>query len=551
MYNDLDSSLQNIQGGQKSLARRLTEFDENNLLINHEKSAEFFDRLRCFIPVDSNRKQKSGKISMVARKKVLRELHPESHFIAVSYPWGAGKGEDNSKGGYIMRPSNKVVKVRNVVLDRTISFMKYMQGKQEAGKILPLWIDQLSIDQVNKTEKKIAMQSMDLLYKHCTYAVGYIWTQLRTRHQENLLVSLLRGEIVSDNRGSPTLAKNVDPETAYDTFRLIRLIVGDSWWERAWIFQEDYLAGLKMWLLIRCRDSIRFPNIEDTLYSLPGEIIIKSVKFKKHASLFCLAYLDKTSEPNIRLECEKILSKAGKYNILDIHDEGKVKERTLSLYILENLKERTIRNRSDLPAIIGNACDYNIRIDTASRRSRRRSLSLALLAQYVGNGELINNKEAHPGDTSKSAFEFLQQQSLRIDAPFSAGALTFKKHCRLCVLGLSRTGIHSEGMLWKLSNRDVWQSGFRMDTDLEYGAADTALKDQNRLLEYHRYHLNRFVSFLMSRGYQTPAQDVKRYLLEDENSTPFKREEYDEWRYKTIMAIYIVNAMISVEEQTS
>ena len=138
MYNDLDSSLQDMQGGQKTLARRLAEFGENNLLINHDKSIEFFDQLRCFIPVKSKRKQKSDESSMVARKILLREVNPKSHFIAVSYPWNADKGEDDSKGGYIMRPSNKMAKVRNIVLDRTISFMEYMQGKQEAGKMLSL-----------------------------------------------------------------------------------------------------------------------------------------------------------------------------------------------------------------------------------------------------------------------------------------------------------------------------------------------------------------------------------------------------------------------------
>ena len=92
---------------------------------------------------------------MVLRPKVLREVNPGSQFIAVSYPWEAGNGEDDSRGGYIIRPSNKMVKVRDIVFDRTISFMKYMQGNHEAGKILPLWIDQLSIDQANKTKKKI------------------------------------------------------------------------------------------------------------------------------------------------------------------------------------------------------------------------------------------------------------------------------------------------------------------------------------------------------------------------------------------------------------
>ena len=85
-----------------------------------------------------------------------------------------------------------------------------------------------------------------------------------------------------------------------------------------------------------------------------------------------------------------------------------------------------------------------------------------------------------------------------------------------------------------------------MNTDLEVEAVDTTLKDQSRLSEHHRYHLDRFVSFLISRGYQTLAHNIKIHLLADENPTPFKREDHDEWsptRYKNIMAAHIVNAM--------
>ena len=83
----------------------------------------------------------------------------------------------------------------------------------------------------------------------------------------------------------------------------------------------------------------------------------------------------------------------------------------------------------------------------ASRRSRHCSLSLAILAQHVGNGDFINNNEDYPGDTSQNVFEFIQRQSLQINAPLSAGALSFAKHCRLYILGLSRIGIHAEGIL--------------------------------------------------------------------------------------------------------
>jgi hypothetical protein len=63
------------------------------------------------------------------------------------------------------------LEVRDIVLHRTFRFIRY---KQTRGVMLPLWIDQLSIDQKEIPKKEIAMQSMDLVYKICTYVVGYL-----------------------------------------------------------------------------------------------------------------------------------------------------------------------------------------------------------------------------------------------------------------------------------------------------------------------------------------------------------------------------------------
>jgi hypothetical protein len=83
--------------------------------------------------------------------------------------------------------------VRNVVLDRTFRFIRHRQ-KDKAR--IPLWIDKLSIPQNPSPEKDIAMHSMDLVYKRCNYAVGYLWVQINTADELDRLSALLGNRII-------------------------------------------------------------------------------------------------------------------------------------------------------------------------------------------------------------------------------------------------------------------------------------------------------------------------------------------------------------------
>jgi hypothetical protein len=139
----------------------------------------------------------------------------------------------------------KVLKVRDIVLNQTFRFIRY---KQACGPMLPLWIDSLSIEQEETPEKEIAMQSMDLVYKNCTYAMGYLWTQLQTQTEMNRLSDLLSGRIVEGKlvEGYPVLIDRINKDVVREVLNVLTRITNDIWWTRAWIFQEDYLAGSMM-----------------------------------------------------------------------------------------------------------------------------------------------------------------------------------------------------------------------------------------------------------------------------------------------------------------
>ena len=277
--------------------------------------------------------------------------------------------------------------------------------------------------------------------------------------------------------------------------------------------------------------------------------MVKSAEFKKYATLFCLAYCQRPIPPSARQDCKEILCRAGKYKILNLYSQGYVKDRALTLHILQDLKRRRISEKYDLLAVTANASGYDIRMDTKDCRSRHPSLSLAVLALYVRNGDLVCNSRDFPGDTSVDVFGFLRRQALKIDAPIGTNALTFTKHCRLCVMRLSRTGIHAKGMLWKLSDH-VWRFKPHVDASSRYRKGESIKRHWKGLTGNEQDFLSKFLYFLNRQGfkYERLASDIEKYLSKNGNLVPFERESEDEWsstQCKDMMAAHVINAIIT------
>ena len=528
MQTDLHGPLQDIRKhSRNSLACSIADFEEKNRFADNGKSDEFMRTLKCFVPMLASRQ------SQAQNQKVLREASSRFGYVAISYPWEHSEGEDSTKGGYSVMPGRKPALVRDVVLDRSIRLIHYMFRNE--SRMLPLWIDQLSINQGDRTERSTAVQSMDLVYKHCKFAIGYIWTEIQNMHQLDLLVDLLKGRILSkecDSRWA-TLAKHLDPTTAQNVLAVLLLITRDRWWERAWIFQEDHLAGLSMWLLIRHSNKIDKRGFEDTLESIPGEIAFRSATFKLFATLFCLAYLHKTNNVGVRKGCDEVLRKAGKYNILHRYDH--FFRPTTTQNILEDLTARKISNSSDILAIVANACQYDRRIEMKGLPHSYHSLSLAILGLLAVNGELLRNDRELPGKLCRNVLEFLKHQVLEIDRPVNNNVLTFKKHCRHSVSHLSRTGIHTKGLLWELWKTIDSSILRRMTLSAEIENDD----------DYHSA-LYKFADFLGQEGHWTLVSDIEGYIKAGRGSRLPYDESYDEWPSswcKDVMAAYVVRAI--------
>lgn len=89
----------------------------------------------------------------------------------------------------------------------------------------------------------------------------YLWTQLQTQTEMNRLSDLLSGRIIERKvvEGNPILLKGIDTEVVREVSDVLKIITIVVRWTRAWIFQEDYLAGRRIWLIIRHTSGLRKP----------------------------------------------------------------------------------------------------------------------------------------------------------------------------------------------------------------------------------------------------------------------------------------------------
>jgi len=507
---------------------------------SNEKSTEFLRNLKCFFPTENgdghfcdNDKQR-GHVKIPLRKC----FHPK-HYVAISYPWSPSIGEPDNASRYKLEGSN--IPVRDIVLDRIIRFIRY-----RSRDFIPFWIDQLSINQENKYEHDIGMQSMDQVYKKCKYAIGYLWAEIKTQTQVNLLRSLLSNQVVKydpDER-LPILNSGIDAEAAGEILDVLAQITDDKWWSRAWIFQEDYLAGTKMWLLIRHAKGLDKSYARNELGSLPGELVIKSNTFRKYLTWFCLALCQKASQsPFVVYKCEKMLKKAGKYNVLYQHNNGiRSTARMITTNVLKDLNSRKISVLADMLAITANVCGYDKRISVADDEDSAMSLSLGILTLCISNGEIVQDEDGRP-KLYENVFDFLDSHVVNVSAPLSEGALTFIKHCRIPVDSLSSSGIHTKGILWKLSDI-IHPNRFRQES-VSHGE-NPSQRDLYRHgpSDYQQGRLWDLVELLRGRNkrrYQRLANDLARYLrlqkrLNSQNDWP-TRHAMD------LMAACIVGAM--------
>ncbi|KAI4607756.1 hypothetical protein J4E80_009497 [Alternaria sp. BMP 0032] len=422
-----------------------------------------------------------------------REEDDEDAYIAVSWRWAHFDEPEPPVFDYrIRRPHAKRHKsdFPDRYMDRVIQFA-------QSVNVSKVWIDKECIYQRSGDERKwpkdkeLGVQIMDLVYGDSEVSVGLLTVKLTRQHEVDLLSELLQGRIFVDprDRENPKLRPEVNVLAVQ---RLIQRILSDPRWDRGWIFQEDHLASNRMTLLIPCGASIRKDRGYD-FGDILGDLKIKLKDLRQNATMFCLA------RPEERRPNTDILKKLKQYNICNKsykplqedhllrsgsngvrgntgddknHRRGSNYEisayRTTTNCVLDDICSRSLENEEDRIAILANALRFTKRIDIGKgspiHKPDKYSLSVALLALILVNGEILKSTTWEPSDRARLPCESnLMQHTLQsylaaCQHEFSVPNLrfqqTFVDHCRLKSPTITSRGLQTEGWLFELFPRE-------------------------------------------------------------------------------------------------
>ncbi|RFU25503.1 hypothetical protein B7463_g10831, partial [Scytalidium lignicola] len=545
--DEMRSSLHEINSQHSKPIPRLVNIQSSQMA--QKKSLKFIRNLECLYFPKSHKRPYDG--SRTEQPVLLRQqinAFEDGNYVALSYTWSPSPYEvdvDLRSGSFKVQRRNsagpKQSPVRNTVLERAKRYMDYVGVKY-------LWIDQHCIEQKEGKAKERGMQAMDLVYSLSEHPVALLARRIESSEELQLLVQILRGELVQERHGRFYLAPSTSKKNVLKAVQLLKDITSDLWWTRGWTFQENYRAGTKMALLVPHLESLenmkpyivkpsRRRNV--LLGRLRGELCLNSVTFHTAATKLCLAY--QGQQPPGDTLCDSILERAGKYTILlqAPNKYGNMSApKSMTPTIIADIADRQLEQIWDRLSIVANCCQYSVRLNSLDLRTQGHSLSLSMLALYLLNGEILSN---HPDDevddprTTKSLniVEFLKMQSFKgLYPPFSKRGLTFNKSCRFVDVKLTEEGIQTTGHLWKLDTLIPTKS-FSCDLPFE-PISEHGLNPKNRR------RLRQLVGELSDRRCEFLCERLDQFLDDDFNVDETKTFAK---QWKDLMAVNLIEAI--------
>ncbi|KAJ1326873.1 HET domain-containing protein [Microdochium nivale] len=482
----------------------------------HKRLLSFVTSLECLQP----------RGQQLTRASINAVQHPD--YVALSYTWDASEHEDPRSGRFQVQDWGGAEKallpstVRNCVLDRVSRYMKHIS-------IRYLWIDAHCIRQPDCklddceshpecVEQRDAVQVMDLVYQLSRHPVALLGRKVDSSTDLDLLHRILAGSLVTDaDERSYRLASTTADgrRKARLALQLLDWIMADSWWQRAWTFQENYRAGERMCLLVpHDRDLELQKRRLGDFGTVPGEICISSVGLSVQATRLCMAMRQRTDKSGpTRAELGQInhvMRAFSRYaRVLD-------RSRPTTPVIVADVEARGVTKVWDRLAIVANCCKYPTRLDSASLRKQRHSPSLSMLAMCLLNGEILDNRDESCGaapmlPVEMTASKFLETQMFaQFLVPTSHGSSTrFIKRCRLTNVSLEAEGIVTRGSLWRLSTESITSS--QLDSCEGLGGESARC---GHFKPRHWRRLLQLVTHLYNEGHGYLAGCLRAYLEE-------------------------------------
>ncbi|KAK2036159.1 hypothetical protein LZ31DRAFT_254661 [Colletotrichum somersetense] len=501
--DDKDCSLLQLSRQHRtSIVSQLVQIGSVCNQLDHVKFRSFISSLQCLQPKGA-----------VLRRRAINAFH-QRQYVALSYTWNPSEYEDREPGQYPVENWDDEClpfsKVRKCVLDRVLRYMRHTGVRF-------LWIDAHCIRQdacgfddcarhSRCVEKRDAIQAMDLVYQLSEHPVALLGRPLKTRSELDLLTRILLGDLLVSDRQNKLRAA-VPADVAMEALLLLSKITQDSWWCRAWTFQENYRGGTQMQLLIRHGPSLESRKRRYSVFGqIPGELCILSIRFSVQATGLCLALRSMPGLlPQDAKRIDGVLRAAGRYRLM-LRDSS-----SMTPTVIADIEARGLSKPWDRLAIVANCCQYPVRLDGGSLSRQGQSPSLSVLAMCLLNGEILdngNNKTTSVAELKTSAFLDIFMFR-RFNAPEDeTRQLTFNKGCRLKEVALTVSGIATKGHLWKL--------GPVIDTaTFRRRRLPWIDEPKGRLTLYERKRLLQLVFYLCDLGYRWLADRLDGYLAAD------------------------------------
>ncbi|VUC32898.1 unnamed protein product [Clonostachys rosea] len=514
--------------------------------FKEHESTSFVKELVCFShepqsSSDSQCKDGKGQPNYGHLSRHIIDGRTQRDYVALSYTWNPSEREGSSSGGYtVEQPESSQSQqlaspVRDCALTRAVRYMQH-------AKVGYLWIDRHSVDQDDEQKKQRGVQAMHLVYSYSNHPVAllartvYSHTELERLHRllAGKVVRRVTARVVKQHRISLKLAKGITRVEALETIRLLYAMSRDDWWTRAWTFQENYRAGVRMTLLIPHSTILESEKRRFGVFgTLPGELSIKAVALSDHATRLCQVLKSGvvgTLSQETKTMIKNILKTMGKYTrILD-------RSQLMTPKIISDISNRGIKDSWDRLAITANCCWFPTRLDTLGLKREGHSLSLSVLALFLLNGGILDNgSRTSPHEALYyTTPQYLKFQSFnRFRSPYQAHPLTFNKNCRFHNVRLVDDGIKTNGHLWKL--------GSLIDSSVLHDIPIAPEAKSFRLNEEQRQSLRQLELSLKQQGMRTLASSIG-WLLELDGNTV----QEEDWKLLPFKEQYLLQMALEL-----
>jgi hypothetical protein len=505
----------------------------------NEKSLKWAVNLEClFVPTEPQ----EGN-AMILKSIPEKDINESQNYVAVSYSCDHMPDyESDDSGGYDIKQhtsdqSPKPNKTRRLVIQRALRYANQVESPS-------IWVDQDCVDQEDPIKKRDAMDSMDLVYSRSEFPVGLMATVLNTEEEISALQSLLDGELASEE----DFAILDDHQMIVQTMELLERFSKDRFWGRAWIYQEEYVAGTSMNILIRHKPELeqvkreKFKVLDKNRNEVQNvhieeEVCFSAAEFRKKATIFLLA-LQEGPFQALQEKSKTLLGFFDRYNVLYRHTAYAYRK-AMSSKVIADIHKRGIGKKYDRFPIVANSCDYATRFHAEEMTGSPYSVNLCILAMFILNGEIIDNDREHMAlPTEMSLSEYLDNISFdSFDPPVAARELSWLKSCRLPHPKLVPSGIRTEGYLWRVKRVITTRHWRHSSLSRQRKTSTYGLSDEQRACLFKLFGVLKKGSKLRKELHSYLAEDLKL------QRAPARTSKRVAKRYKDLMANEVCNAI--------